>query len=102
MGITGNFDVREISPRVIDGWSDVRFEDEETTSADFFEAVRQAILERASAVIITSYTWDLASTYDVLYYVHKLSEYPITHNVLSYEIFDIIEKSIYSISKYFI
>ena len=102
MGITGNFDVRKISPRVIDGWSDVRFSDEETTSADFLEAVRQAILERASAVLITSYNWDLASTYESFYYVHKLSEYPITHNVLSYEIFDLIEKSIYSISKYFI
>ena len=106
MGITGNFDVRKISPRVIDGWSDVRFSDEETTSADFLEAVRQAILERASAVLITSYNWDLGSTlgptYGTFYYVHKLLEYPITHNVLSYEIFDLIEKSIYSISKYFI
>ena len=50
MEINGNLDVREIAPRVIDGWSDVRFSDEETTSADFFEAVRQAILERANAV----------------------------------------------------
>ena len=92
MAITGNFDIRNISPRVIDGWSDVRFSDEETTSADFLEAVRQAILERASAVLITSYNWYLASTYESFYYVHKLSEYPITHNVLSYEIFDLIEK----------
>ena len=102
MAITGNLDVRDISPRVINGWSDVRFENEETTAADFFEAVRQAILERASAVIITSYNWDLASTYYFLYYVHKLSEYPITQNTLSYEIFDIIENAIYEISPYFL
>ena len=35
MEITGNLDVRDISPRVINGWSDINFEDDETTGADF-------------------------------------------------------------------
>ena len=36
MEIDYMLDVREISPRIINGWSDVRFSDDESTSADFF------------------------------------------------------------------
>lgn len=99
MEITENLDVREISPRVINGWSDVRFEDDETTAADFFEAVRQAIFERANAVIIS-----LNGNYPSTYYValQRLAEYPITQNTLSYEIFNIIENAISVISYRFI
>ena len=95
MEIIENLDVREISPRVINGWSDVRFEDDETTAADFFEAVRQAIIERACACRISVYGHEYSN-------IKKLSEYPITQNTLSYEIFDIVEKAIYDISSYFI
>ena len=107
MEINGNLDVREIAPRVIDGWSDVRFSDEETTSADFFEAVRQAILERANAVSTSissgkypvntpTFSWGKDG------YIQTLARYPITQNTLSYEIFDIIENAIYEISSYFL
>ena len=96
MAITGNFDIRNISPRVINGWSDVSFEDDETTSADFFEAVKQAIIERASAIAI------FVRPVNVWANVRRLAEYPITQNTLSYEIFDIVEKAIYDISSYFL
>ena len=95
MEITENLDVRDISPRVINGWSDISFEDDETTSADFLEAVRQAIIERACACGITAGG-------DEYFKTEKLSEYPITKNTLSYEIFDIIENAIYEISPYFL
>ena len=98
MDITGKLDVRDISPRVINGWSDVRFEDDETTSADFFEAVKQAIIERASAIAI----FVRPANVNVWSSVRILAGYPITQNTLSYEIFDIIEKAIYNISSYFL
>lgn len=90
MEITENLDVRDISPRVINGWSDISFEDDETTAADFFEAVRQAIIERACAL---GYVYPN---------IEKLAKYPITQNTLSYEIFDIIEGAIGEISYRFI
>ena len=107
MEINGNLDVREIAPRVIDGWSDVRFSDEETTSADFFEAVRQAILERANAVStsISSGKYPVNTPtfpWGEYGYIQTLARYPITQNTLSYEIFDIIENAISVISSYFI
>ena len=107
MEINGNLDVREIAPRVIDGWSDVRFSDEETTSADFFEAVRQAILERANAVStsISSGKYPVNTptfSWGKYGYIQTLARYPITQNTLSYEIFDIIENAIYEISSYFL
>ena len=95
MEITENLDVRDISPRVINGWSDISFEDDETTSADFFEAVRQAIIERACVCGVSEGSHEYFS-------IKKLSEYPITQNTLSYGIFDIVEKAIYDISSYFI
>ena len=95
MEITGNLDVRDISPRVINGWSDISFEDDETTAADFFEAVRQAIIERACACGISVGGHEYFD-------IKKLSEYTITQNTLSYEIFEIIEKAIYEISPYFL
>ena len=107
MEITGNLEVREISPRVINGWSDVRFEDDETTAADFFEAVRQAIFERANAVLTGNSVYknngSLRPSSSVDFSnIEKLAEYPITQNTLSYEIFEIIEKAIYEISPYFL
>ena len=99
MEITENLDVRDISPRVINGWSDVRFEDEETTAADFFEAVRQAIFERANAAIISLNRNPSSNYYRAL---QKLSEYPIAQNTLRYEIFDIIEDAMGVISDRFI
>ena len=96
MEITENLDVRDISPRVINGWSDISFEDDETTAADFFEAVRQAIIERACACRTS------VLSLNEYFKIKKLSEYPITQNTLSYEIFDIIEDAIGEISNRFI
>ena len=99
MEITENLAVRDISPRVINGWSDINFEDDETTAADFFEAVRQAIFERANAAIISLNGNPPYNYYTAL---QRLAALPITQNTLSYEIFDIIESAIDVISDRFI
>ena len=106
MEIDYMLDVREISPRIINGWSDVRFSDDESTSADFFEAVKQAIAERACAVLASQFAYNgidtLLDPTQKLPYCHRLMSYPVTENTLRYEIIELIENAIYEISPFFL
>ena len=106
MEIDYRLDVREISPRIINGWSDVRFSDDESTSADFFEAVKQAIAERACAVLASQFTYNgidaLLDPTQKLPYCHRLMSYPVTENTFRYELIELIENAIYEISPFFL
>lgn len=96
----------ESYPRTIDGWHDVRFVDDESTAADFFEAVKQAICERLCAVLMSIDNYFTVKQD----YTNKrkfpkclsLIMYPVTQNTLRYELLELIEEAIYEIAPYFI
>ena len=96
----------ESYPRTISGWHDVRFVDDESTAADFFEAVKQAICERLCAVLMSIDNYfTVKQDYTNKGEFQKclsLIMYPVTQNTLRYELIELIEEAIYEIAPYFL
>ena len=96
----------ESYPRTISGWHDVRFVDDESTAADFFEAVKQAICERLCAVLVSIDNYfNVKPNYNDKIKFPKcrsLIMYPITQNTLRYELLELIEEAVYEIAPYFL